>query len=492
MKSTSREQSINGEKSKPRQVRLLSFQLLNDATPLAVCKRFVDAHMSYVSFTEPVDMSKIGTNMKTGVLLVRILHFSDAHIDAEIHGKRDPETGWHTQFKDLLRCMDFMVETAVSQDVDAVLFTGDAYHSPKPSPLAQREFIKRIIRLSERNVSVLLLAGNHDLPSAYGEASALDIFNVVKIPGVVFVRRPDVITLATRSGELQIVCLPYLQRRALISFEEERALDSDRIQRLMVKRVQEWVESLMKKTVQNGLPTVLVGHIWVQGAELAGTERVLSLHTELEVPPSILKNPTFSYIALGHVHRHQALEGMAPPIVYAGSLGRLDFGEEKDPKGFVIVDLERTSKGNWEARWQFVQTPTRHFITVNVDVRNSHDPTQAALDNLSSNPSIKGAVVRVCVLSKEEQREQVNLVKIREFLEKQADHIASIDLRVEEKSDFPTEPIIRSPSEIETLLNQSPIKLLEKWLDEVAKERDWVKQKKEWLLSLARKFTDQT
>lgn len=383
-----------------------------------------------------------------------------------------------------------MVDTAVSQDVDAVLFTGDAYHSPKPNPLAQREFIKRIIRLSERNISVLLLAGNHDLPSAYGEASALDIFNVVKVPGVVFVRRPDVITLTTRRGELQVVCLPYLQRQALVSFEEERSLDSDGIQRLMVRQVQGWVESLMGKTVQNGSPTVLVGHIWVQGAELAGTERVLSLHTELMVPPSILRNPTFSYIALGHVHRHQTLDGMTPPIVYAGSLGRLDFGEEKDPKGFVIVDLERTNKGDWEARWQFIQTPTRHFITVKVDVRNSPDPTQAALDTLRSNPSIKGAVVRVYVLSKEEQGEQVNLVKIREFLEKQADHIASIDLRTEEKPDLPTEPIIRSPSEIEMLLNQSPIKLLEKWVDEVAKEKEWVKQKREWLLSLARKFID--
>ncbi len=290
---------------------------------------------------------------------MRILHFSDTHFGAEIHGKRDPETGMHTQFKDFLRCLDFTVETAVDKDVDVVLFTGDAYHSPRPDPLPQREFIKRVIALSERGIPVLILAGNHDLPPAYGEASPLDIFSVVKIPGVIFVRKPDVVSLPTRKGEtLEVFCLPYLPRRALVSVDEERGLDEDRVQHLMGRRVREWIENLVRKSTQPDAPAVLVGHIWVYGAQFSGSERVLSTTSEPIVPPSVLRHPRFAYIALGHIHRHQAIDGFSPPIVYAGSLGRLDFGEEKQPKGFVIVDLERTLGGQWEANWQFIQTPT--------------------------------------------------------------------------------------------------------------------------------------
>ncbi|MCX7642396.1 MAG: exonuclease SbcCD subunit D, partial [Armatimonadetes bacterium] len=359
---------------------------------------------------------------------MRILHFSDTHLGAETHGRKDPETGMHTQLKDLLRCLDFVVETAVNEDVDAVLFTGDAYHSWRPDPLPQREFIKRIISLSERNIAVLILAGNHDLPPAKDEASALDIFSVVKIPGVVFTRQPKVISLPTRKGELQVFCLPYLPRRSLISFEEERALDEDKVQQLMGRRVQEGLESLLQKSNQSDSPAILVGHIWVQGAEFSGSERILTSSAEPIVPPSVLRHRRFAYVGLGHIHRHQAIDDFSPPIVYAGSLGRLNFGEEKQPKGFVIVDLERTREGRWEANWRFVQTPTRLFLTIKLDVRNSVNPSQTAIELLNANPQIDGAVVRVHILVKEAQRDQINLSKLREILEKRADRVALIEM----------------------------------------------------------------
>lgn len=422
-------------------------------------------------------------------MVMRVLHFSDVHLGAEIHGRRDPETGIHTQLKDFLRCLDFMVETAVDKDVDAVLFTGDAYHSRRPDPLPQREFIKRIISLSERNIAVLILAGNHDLPPVQGEASALDIFSVVKIPGVVFTRRPEVISLPTRKGELQVFCLPYLPRRSLVSVEEERALDEDKVQQLMGRRVQEWLESLLQKSNQSDSPAILVGHIWVQGAEFSGSERILTSSAEPIVPPSVLRHRRFAYVGLGHIHRHQAIDGFKPPIVYAGSLGRLDFGEEKQPKGFVIVDLERTREGEWEAKWQFIQTPTRPFITVKLDVRNSTDPTQTAIESLNSNPQIDGAVVRVLIFIKEAQREQINLGKLREILEKRADYISSIETRTEEKQEI-NDPIARTPEEFEKQLRKNPIHLLEEWLEKKSQSDKQIKERKSQLLDLAQKLME--
>lgn len=420
---------------------------------------------------------------------MRILHFSDTHLGAEIYGKRDAETGIHSQLKDFLRCMDFMVETAVDKDVDVVLFTGDAYHSRRPDPLPQREFIKRIISLTERSIAVLILAGNHDLPPSFGEASALDIFSVVKIPGVVFIRRPQVVSLPTRKGELQVFCLPYLPRRSLISVEEERGLDEDRIQRLMGVRVQEWVENLLRKTSPSDAPAILVGHIWVQGAEFSGSERVLTSSSEPIVPPSVLRHPRFAYIALGHIHRHQAIDDFSPPIVYAGSLGRLDFGEEKQPKGFVVVDLERTKQGRWEAKWQFIQTPTRPFVTIRLDVRNSTNPNQTAIEAINSNPQIDGAVVRVFILINEAQRDQINLGKLREAIEKRADFIAAIEMRTEEKPEI-VEPLGRTPEEFERLLHQNPIHLLSEWLDEKSRSDKQIKERKSRLLELAQRLME--
>jgi exonuclease SbcD len=383
--------------------------------------------------------------------------------------------------------MDFMVETAIDKDVDAVLFTGDAYHFRRPDPLSQREFIKRIISLSERNIAVLLLAGNHDLPPSYGEACALDIFSVVKIPGVIFARSPQMVSLPTRKGELQVFCLPYLPRRSLVSIDEERGLDEDRIQQLMGRRVQEGIEHLLRKSPESDAPAILVGHIWVQGAEFSGSERILSSPSEPVVPPSVLRHHRFAYVALGHIHRHQAIDEFEPPIVYAGSLGRLDFGEEKQPKGFIIVDLERNRQGKWKADWQFIQTPTRPFITVKLDVRNSTNPTQTAIESLNSNQQIDGAVVRVRILVNEAQRDQVNLGKLREILEKRADYIAAIEMWTEERPEDHG-PVIQSLEEFERLIRQDPMRLLEEWLEEKSRGNKQVKERKERLLKLAQKL----
>ncbi len=416
---------------------------------------------------------------------MRILHFSDAHLGAEIHGKTDPETRVHTQLQDFLTCLDFLVQTAIDEQVDLVLFTGDAYHHQRPAPLPQREFIKRLITLSEHGISVLLLAGNHDLPPVAGEASALDIVNVVKIPGVQFVRQPKTVTVMTRKGEVQLVCIPYLPRHALVDFEEERGLDEEGVHRLMVRRTEEWLRRLMRQVVPNGSPVLLAAHLWVEGAEFAGSERVLA--SEPIVPPSVLRNPLFAYVALGHIHRHQFIGNLTPPIAYAGSLGRLDFGEENQPKGFLLVDLKPRSKGGWEVQdLRFVHTPTRRFVTVWLDLRSEEEPMRAAETALSQNSELDGAVVRVVITVKEHQRDLVNLGRLHELLEKRVNYLAAIRVNIE--GAHPTAEVRNEPEAVERLLQQDPVTLLKEWLQEQPNYRD----RTERLLRLAQKLLETT
>ena len=58
---------------------------------------------------------------------IRVLHFADVHIGMENYGKTDAETGLSTRVVDFLRRMDEMVEFARVQDVDLILFAGDAF-----------------------------------------------------------------------------------------------------------------------------------------------------------------------------------------------------------------------------------------------------------------------------------------------------------------------------------------------------------------------------
>ena len=102
---------------------------------------------------------------------IRMLHLADLHIGMENYGRIDPATGIHGRVLDFLRCFDEVIEYGLAHDVDLVIFAGDAFKTRDPSPTYQREFARRIKRLSNAGVPTILLVGNHDLPAMERKAT---------------------------------------------------------------------------------------------------------------------------------------------------------------------------------------------------------------------------------------------------------------------------------------------------------------------------------
>jgi exonuclease SbcD len=111
--------------------------------------------------------------------------------------------------------------------------------------------------------------------------------------------------------------------------------------------------------------------------------------------PGSMANPAFDYIALGHIHRHQVI-AEAPPIVYAGSLDRLDFGDEAGEKGFYLVEIEPDNQtGKRSVSYEFHPVEGRRFITIKVDVQpQDTEPTRTVLEAIAER-NIEGAIVRL-------------------------------------------------------------------------------------------------
>jgi len=104
------------------------------------------------------------------------------------------------------------------------------------------------------------------------------------------------------------------------------------------------------------VPAVLAAHVYVLGAKV-GSEKTMTLGWEHCMLPSDLSGG-IDYVALGHIHKHQTMN-QNPPVVYSGSLERIDFSEEAEDKGFCLVQIEGKGKVSWEfhrvearlARW---------------------------------------------------------------------------------------------------------------------------------------------
>jgi exonuclease SbcD len=320
--------------------------------------------------------------------MVKVLHFADVHLGVENYGRPDAATGLHTRLLDFVRSFDELLEYALAEAVDLVLFAGDAYKNRDPNPTHQREFAQRIHRLASAGIPVFLLIGNHDIPRTAGRADTLDIFATLEVANVYVGRRPATYPIATRSGPVQIVALPWIVRSHLLSRDEYKNRSLSEIEELTLCKV----ENILEEQVEGlnpDLPTILAVHGTVQGATY-GSERSVMLGQELLLPMSFLNNPAFDYVALGHIHRHQVL-CQDPPIVYSGSLDRIDFGEEKEAKGFVVAEVERG-----KAEFKFVElTSTRRFVTIKVQADGA-DPMRQVQEAIAAY-DIKDAVVRLII-----------------------------------------------------------------------------------------------
>ena len=393
---------------------------------------------------------------------MRILHFSDLHIGVESYGRLDPQTGLSTRIADFLHTYDQVLDCAIQEGVDLVLFCGDAYKSRDPSQTHQRAFARGIARLVNAGIPAFLVVGNHDLPATRGRATALDIFPTLHIPSVTIGDRVQTYTVQTRSGPLQIVALPWIRRgeftaRTMSADEGQppvRPRSLEEVNRYIEERLSDLVRQATE-ALDPSIPAILAGHCTLSGATTS-SEQTMMLGRDHVLLRSSISLPAFDYVALGHIHRAQVLaEG--PPIVYSGSLQRIDFGEEKHTKGFYLVELDPAKpRGQRLQEYTFRPVDARPFLTIPVTIAEDDlVPTQVIVEAIGRQ-EVRGAVVRVEVAVPRPLERMLNEQKVREALE-EASFIAPMQRQVLGER--------RTRWQGEGLHASSPLEALRRYLD---------------------------
>ncbi len=313
-----------------------------------------------------------------------ILHFADAHIDITNYGRHDPQSGLPVRVMDFLKSLDFIVETAIDEKVDLVLFAGDAYKDRSPAPTFQREWGKRIMRLSNAGIPTVLLVGNHDLSPSFGRAHAMQAFDTLAVPHVRVVDQPGFLTPDDLEGlPLQIIALPWIYRSGLATQLDMQGVGTQELYEQIGQRLGELVDGWVEEADQE-LPLVLTAHCSIQGAQY-GHERTVMLGNDLVLPGSFVRDPRLDYVALGHIHKHQNLnKGAQPPVIYPGSIERVDFGEADDDKYFVIAHVDR---GHTEVEWRQLKN-IRPFLTSYVSLEDREGITENILSQLPAQAAL--------------------------------------------------------------------------------------------------------
>lgn len=354
--------------------------------------------------------------------MIKILHLSDIHMGSGFsHGRINPETGLNTRLEDFVNTLSRCIDRALSEPVDLVLFGGDAFPDATPPPYVQEAFAAQFRRLADAHIPTVLLVGNHDQHAQGQGGASLCIYRTLGVPGILVGDTLTTHNIQTRSGLVQVMTLPWLTRSTLMTRQETEGLSLIEINQLLIERLQIVLEAETRRLDPN-VPAVLLGHVMADSAAL-GAERYLAVGKGFTLPVSLLARPCFDYVALGHVHRHQNLnKSNYPPVIYPGSIERVDFSEEKEDKGYVMVELERGS-----TKWEFCPLPARPFRTIEVDVSKQEDP-QTAIIKAIAKYDIQNAVVRLIYKLRSEQLDLIDTTALHQALSSAHTHTIQPEL----------------------------------------------------------------
>ncbi|ANV91277.1 exonuclease subunit SbcD [Picosynechococcus sp. PCC 8807] len=350
--------------------------------------------------------------------MFRILHFADIHMGSGFsHGRVNPETGLNSRLEDFEQTLGLCIDRAIADLVDLVIFAGDAFPDATPAPYIHEAFAGQFRRLVAHNIPAVLVVGNHDQYSQGNGGASLNIYRTLAVPGFIVGDRLRTHTLELPKGPLQIITLPWLNQATLLTRQQTEGKTLNEIHQILLQKLEPILEAEIRR-LNPEIPAILVGHLMADRANL-GAERFLAVGKGFNIPVAFLNRSELDYVALGHVHRHQNLNpSNDPPIIYPGSIERVDFSEEKEAKGYVLINLR---KG--QADWEFVPLPARAFRTIKIDVSDVDEPETAILNEIAQ-VSITDTVVRLIYKIRPEQTELIDQRALRKALK--AAHQASI------------------------------------------------------------------
>lgn len=316
---------------------------------------------------------------------MKIVCTADLHLGVSSYGRIDPSTNLNTRVLKALIQLDEMIDYTIKNNIKVVCIAGDVYKNSSVPSSIQTEFNKRIRKLLDRDTKVIIIDGNHDVDKINTKKSPLAVYDDLKINNAIQTRFHEEVEITVDGETVKFVLLPTYHDATMI-------------------------EDIVNNTQYNGNPIVYVLHTTIKGAALNDWNIA---EKETYVDAEIFDKPGVAAVVMGHLHKHQTLYNK-PLVFYTGSLQRVDFSEEHQPKGFVVLDVNQDSTVEYE----FIELESQKFCTLNIDLLGEQNETDLIIDTLNVNKfRVKNAIVRI----------RVDLDKSNSFNEKRIyDHAYSL------------------------------------------------------------------
>jgi len=276
---------------------------------------------------------------------MRLLHTSDWHLGQNLHNfDRSYE---HQRF------LDWLLDTIVAEQVDALLIAGDIFDNSNPSAASQRQLYRFLQQARARSpqLDIVVVAGNHDSPGRLEAPGPLLEAHGTRVVGHV-VRNSDgdidlermVVPLTGRDGQVEAWCVavPFLRpgdvpRIDTSGSEMENAAIDAYLSGIALLYQQAY--ELARSRCVNGEAVLAMGHCHMVGGDSSPDSERRILIGGTEALPASMFDPGIAYAALGHLHLAQKV-GKQEHLRYCGSPLPLSFAEIGYQHQVLRIDLE--------------------------------------------------------------------------------------------------------------------------------------------------------
>ena len=330
------------------------------------------------------------------------------------------------------------LEIGAERDVDAVLFAGDVFEGPIPTPEHYAAFARP---LRDSSLPVLAISGNGRHDAAMRDTNAVELLRLLGDSQRLRVyTRPKL----TAVGDVSIACLPWTPVSRIVAAQDGG--DRDEIHQVAAQLLVDVARELREKALPRA---ILLTHFSISGASLPGgmtsdqlREPVLALEA--------LEALGFGAVVAGHLHPPQHLTAGAlphdPVVFYCGSPLPLDFGEGGTEHGVWILDIDHAGESA-----EFVPIESRRFVTLDWD--HDEDPDVVAEISRDGDHSQRhrtvGSYVKARITATEESARSIDAGAVRDGLLATGAHRVWVELNVQRAARARVEGLDESVSEVD-------------------------------------------
>ena len=269
---------------------------------------------------------------------MKILHTSDWHVGKRLMGRE--------RLQEQAEVLDEIVDICQREQVDLVLLAGDVYDTYTPSAEAEQLFYAKIKRVAGDNRAVFFISGNHDDGVRLSAIAPLSGEHGIYVMGndrTLSIVASNRGTRAVQAGTGFVVFENANGKKVYVGalpYPNEARFKEEKSDLPYAERMQGWLQESMQGNT-GGLPSVLMGHLFVAGGAVSDSEREIDLGGARAIPSNAL--PKADYIALGHLHKKQKMG--KGHVYYSGSPLQYSFDESAD-KSVKVFTLNENGVQN--------------------------------------------------------------------------------------------------------------------------------------------------